>query len=184
MRVHKRPRSRTGSVASIRPWNPQHLKSSSLQIGAEHGAGHDDAVAGADAGCGGALPTIYIENGVWSADAKGFSCTAARRGDSVPSIFASNTILCTTTRYRSKLEMPSNVLPGGLFDFDPATSELRRFTPNPSKLRGGYIFMPLPSMTPFGSQARRIFSVSTDRTERGSSNACCFTVVFTFRSTS
>lgn len=44
------------------------------------------------------------------------------------------------TPYRGKFVVPSSVRPGGLFEVDPGSSELRRFSPALPMLRGDSIF--------------------------------------------
>lgn len=44
------------------------------------------------------------------------------------------------TPYRGKFVVPSSVRPGGLFEVDPGSSELRRFSPALPTLRGDSIF--------------------------------------------
>lgn len=90
-----------------------------------------------------ALTGIHIENedSVWVCGREGVLLHGSyARGFTQVNIRKQLNLFHRITPYRCKLVLPSSVRPGGLFELDPATSDLRRFTPALPKLRGDYIF--------------------------------------------
>lgn len=90
-----------------------------------------------------ALTAIYIENedSVWVCGREGVLLHGSyARGFTPVNVRNQLNLFHTITPYRGKLVLPSSVRPGGLFEFDPATSDLTRFSPALPKLRGDYIF--------------------------------------------
>lgn len=91
----------------------------------------------------GALTGIFIENqdSVWVCGREGVLLHGSyARGFTPVNVRRQLNLFHMITPYRGKLALPSSVRPGGLFELDPATSDLRRFSPALPKLRGDYIF--------------------------------------------
>ncbi|TWB49108.1 hypothetical protein FBZ98_107141 [Rhizobium sp. ERR 922] len=90
-----------------------------------------------------ALTGIYIENSdsIWICGREGVLLHGSyARGFTPVSLRPQHNLFHMITPYRGKLVLPSSTRPGELFEFDPKTSDLKRFSPALPKLRGDYIF--------------------------------------------
>lgn len=90
-----------------------------------------------------ALTGIYIENedSIWVCGREGVLLHGSyARGFTPVNLRKQLNLFHMIAPYRGKLVMPSSVRPGGLFELDPATSDLRRFSPALPELQGDYIF--------------------------------------------
>jgi hypothetical protein len=102
----------------------------------------------------GAYTGIHIENenSVWICGREGLLVHGSReRGFSQVSFPRNQTnSFHDLTRYQGKLVLPASVGPGGLFEVNLQTSELRPFRPALPTLRGDYIFFAEASETSCG----------------------------------
>lgn len=90
-----------------------------------------------------ALTGIYIEHAdsVWICGREGVLLHGSNaRGFTPVNLRKQLNLFHMITPYRGKFVLPSSVRPGGLFEFDPGSSDLRRFSPSLPRLRGEYIF--------------------------------------------
>lgn len=90
-----------------------------------------------------ALTGIYIENedSVWICGREGVLLHGSNaRGFTPVSLRSQLNLFHMVRPYRGNLVLPSSVRPGGLFEIDKASSDLRRFTPRMPELHGDYIF--------------------------------------------
>ncbi|MGY5777315.1 hypothetical protein [Rhizobium sp. LEGMi135b] len=90
-----------------------------------------------------ALTGIYIESpdSIWICGREGVLLHGSyARGFTPVSLRSQYNLFHMTAPYRGKLVLPSSTRPGGLFELDPKTSDLKRFSPALPKLRGDYIF--------------------------------------------
>ncbi|MDR6099851.1 hypothetical protein QE369_000029 [Agrobacterium larrymoorei] len=90
-----------------------------------------------------ALTGIYIENedSVWICGREGVLLHGSSARGFTPVNLRSQLNLFHMVRpYRGNLVLPSSVRPGGLFEMNKTSSNLRRFTPRMPELRGDYIF--------------------------------------------
>ncbi|TCM53174.1 hypothetical protein C8J36_107137 [Rhizobium sp. PP-F2F-G48] len=90
-----------------------------------------------------ALTNIWIEHAdsIWVCGREGVLLHGSfARGFTPVNLREQLNLFHMITPYRGQLVMASSVRPGGLFELDPATSELSRFSPSMPKLRGDYIF--------------------------------------------
>jgi hypothetical protein len=90
-----------------------------------------------------ALTGIYIESpdNIWICGREGVLLHGSyARGFTPVSLRQQHNLFHMIAPYRGKLVLPSSTRPGGLFEVDPKTSDLKRFSPPLPKLRGDYIF--------------------------------------------
>lgn len=90
-----------------------------------------------------ALTSIYIEHedSVWICGREGVLLHGSSARGFTPVNLRSQLNLFHMVRpYGRSLVLPSSVRPGGLFEVDKASSDLRRFTPRMPPLQGDYIF--------------------------------------------
>ena len=90
-----------------------------------------------------ALTGIYIENedSVWICGREGVLLHgSSARGFTPVSLRRQLNLFHMVRPYRGSLVLPSSVRPGGLFEVDKTSSDLRRFTPRIPELQGDYIF--------------------------------------------
>ncbi|WP_206915137.1 hypothetical protein [Agrobacterium sp. OT33] len=90
-----------------------------------------------------ALTGIYIENedSVWICGREGVLLHgSSARGFTPVSLRRQLNLFHMVRPYRGSLVLPSSVRPGGLFEVDKTSSDLRRFTPRMPELQGDYIF--------------------------------------------
>ncbi|OZI38044.1 hypothetical protein CAL29_06745 [Bordetella genomosp. 10] len=90
-----------------------------------------------------ALTGIHMEHAesVWVCGREGVLLHGSHaRGFTPVDLRKQHNLFHMITPYRGKLVLPSSTRPGGLYELDTGTSELRRFAPALPKLRGDYIF--------------------------------------------
>jgi hypothetical protein len=90
-----------------------------------------------------ALTSIYIESldSIWVCGREGVLLHGSyTRGFTPVPLRPQHNLFHMIIPYRGKLVLPSSTRPGGLYELDPKTSELKRFSPALPKLRGDYIF--------------------------------------------
>jgi len=90
-----------------------------------------------------ALTGIYIENpdSVWICGREGVLLHGSfARGFTPLNVRSQLNLFHMITPYRGKLVLPASVRPGGLYELNPQTHELKHFSPGLPKLRGESIF--------------------------------------------